>query len=119
MISCNNCSACCGPVPITYKELQEIKQEWNRLPVKKRKEIKEQKRDSRTCILLDTKTQRCSVYKSRPLLCRMFGHYKGLQCKYHPDEPLESDAKGQERIRQNGLPIGILSINITYQHLEK
>ncbi|WP_063260073.1 YkgJ family cysteine cluster protein [Bacillus cereus] len=118
MINCKNCSECCGPVPVTYKELEGIKKAWEKIPKKRREQLKLQKRKPMTCILLDTKTNKCTVYESRPLVCKMFGHYKGLQCTYHPEEVLESDGKGRKRVVENGPPVGVLSMNIDYNRIE-
>lgn len=117
-MNCKDCAACCGPVALTHRELEAIKGAWMSLGKKRREQLKAQKRERITCILLDTKTKQCSIYSARPLSCEMFGHYQGLKCEFNPNEPLASDKEGKRRIQENGMPIGTLSITIGYKQLE-
>jgi len=59
------CTDCCGPIPFT-------KWEWNRLSDKRRAK-------SITCPYAKNG---CEIYEQRPLICRLFGTVKSMQCPY-------------------------------------
>lgn len=111
LINCKGCTACCGPVPVNIKEMEEIQ---NYLKKKSNKEIKrlsKQKRESFTCMFVDTQKKRCSIYAVRPQLCRNFGYAKGLQCPFHPEYATkEFDGKFHA-------PIGVLGTTITWNNI--
>jgi hypothetical protein len=54
------CSRCCGPVPFALPE-------WSRVPHRKATRT--------TCPYVEN--DRCAIYESRPITCRLFG-YEGL-----------------------------------------
>ena len=83
--TCWNCGACCGPVPVTRNEWDAIKQAVKRMPPGERRRLQNQRRQPLTCPFRDIEKKRCSIYRVRPLLCRMYGHYPGLECSNNPD----------------------------------
>lgn len=111
MINCKNCTACCGPVPVTIKEMNEIQKELSKKSKKEIKRLSKQKRDQLTCMFVDTKNKCCSIYNARPNLCRNFGYAKGLECPYNPEYATEK-YKGEFHI-----PIGILGTTITWNNI--
>lgn len=116
-MNCENCAKCCGPVPVTQNELEHIKTKWRSLPLRVRNKIQKQKRERDTCILLDTETKQCTVYEERPLICKMYGMYKGLKCEFFPEEATGGRVEGERMVTKNGRPIGILSFTIRYDKL--
>jgi uncharacterized protein len=105
-LPCQGCKGlCCGPVSITQDDLKRIKRKLNRMPVKIREELKNQKRYSGTCIFYDIHKDRCGIYESRPKVCIMFGYYKGMACFKNP-----ALASKNSRINLEN-PIGILSLD--------
>lgn len=72
--NCKNCGMCCGPVPATEKEINIIK-----AYVRKNK-IKAKKCGLLDCCFRDEKNKKCLIYHVRPLVCRLFGVAKGLNC---------------------------------------
>lgn len=74
--NCINCGKCCGVIPITKQERQEIKEfikKHNIRPVKYN--------DILTCPFRDNKAKMCLIYPVRPVICRLFGVAKGImQC---------------------------------------
>jgi uncharacterized protein len=67
------CSECCGPVIFT-------KAEWERLPEEQRKNA-----TSLTCPY-SCEDGKCEIYEKRPLLCRLYGTVKRLECPYNAPE---------------------------------
>lgn len=116
-MNCTNCTKCCGLVPITEKELKSISKEWLRLKESERERIKSQMRNPETCIFVDTENNNCSVYKSRPLICKLFGKYKDLECEFNKDSAIYKTAR--IRTIKNGIPVGVLSLNLRYNEIEK
>lgn len=77
--SCQNCGSCCGPVPASEKEIDNIKKYIADNP-----EILSQlgKSKSLTCIFRDKRQKKCLIYPVRPLVCRLMGVAEGLVCEY-------------------------------------
>ncbi|MRB43359.1 YkgJ family cysteine cluster protein, partial [Bacillus thuringiensis] len=76
---------CCGPVSVTEDELKKIKKRIKAMPIKIREKLRNQKRYTGTCIFYDIERNRCGIYSSRPMVCKMFGYYKGMACFKNPD----------------------------------
>ena len=111
MINCKGCTACCGPVPVTIKEMNEIQKELSKKSKKEINRLSKQKRDPLTCMFVDTKNKRCSIYNARPNLCRNFGYAKGLECPYNPEYATKK-YEGELHI-----PIGVLGTTITWENI--
>ena len=77
---CKNCGACCGLVPASSAEYQEIKKYLEKHP-----EIKPTNSNAPyDCLFRDEKNHRCSIYPVRPIMCRLFGVAAGefMRCKH-------------------------------------
>lgn len=63
----------CGPVCMTVPERERIKTAmgWTELP-----------KCVDSCPCLDTITRTCNAYDARPLICRLWGTVKRLQCPH-------------------------------------
>lgn len=73
--NCKNCGGCCGPVPINADEKKHIQMYVDSHNVKVNR-----LHDKLTCkFRVDGK---CSIYPVRPMLCRLMGVVKGMDCKY-------------------------------------
>lgn len=96
------CSRCCGLLLMTEVEYDEINMYLRKMP---RQELLARRvsngsedttplfdllhsQPSLNCSLLD-RYNKCLVYPVRPLVCRMFGSYKGLRCPFD-SRPTES-----------------------------
>lgn len=79
--NCQNCGECCGPLPLDDKELSAIADY-----VSQHKDAQavaaQRKNDPLTCIYRDEQKHRCAVYPVRPLICRLMGVSKGMQCPH-------------------------------------
>ena len=99
------CFDCCGPVKLSRLEyLRCIKASGRAAEDVKQQMQNNLKQKIYTCPLLNTETNRCSVYDVRPAICRLFGVVKGeLLCPhgYAPDpSALLSDAQSREILRK-------------------
>lgn len=85
------CADCCGPVQLSRLEYHRCVKASGRTSEEVKKKMQSNlKRGNYRCPLLDTKTNRCSVYAVRPVVCRLFGIVKDeplLRCPhgYSPD----------------------------------
>ena len=73
--NCTNCGKCCGPVPATWKEIREIAAYMVKNP-----DIKPVYKDIINCHFRNDDQQKCMIYPVRPLVCRLFGVAKGMEC---------------------------------------
>lgn len=76
--NCQNCGGCCGPVPASKKEIENINKYLKDNP-KILKQLKEPK--VLTCIFRNEEHKKCLIYPVRPLVCRLMGVAKGLVCE--------------------------------------
>ncbi len=101
----DGCGRCCGPVPVTARELGRV-----RAYVKLHGIALVQHQSPLTCPLYDG--TRCTVHPARPLLCRVFGHTPRLDCVhgYNTNVP---DHVIATMVRQNGKAVGLLGDLLT------
>lgn len=87
----SHCTECCQQlIDVSESELFRIKRALRKLSEEDIHRIKNQIRDKDTCPLLDVDKGVCSVYESRPSICKAFGCYTGaLACSYNLDVKLE------------------------------
>lgn len=95
---CKNCGHCCGPIPINKVEFIEIqnfinknKPDYNKNPG-----------------ILDCKfriDKKCSIYKVRPILCRLMGVTKGMTCNFGNSKEIN----GLKFFDINAKPAGLLN----------
>lgn len=112
-LPCQGCKGlCCGPVPVTSKELTRIKMKIKRMPRKLRSNLEDQTRYFGTCIFYDQERDRCGIHSVRPEICKMFGYYKGLACFRKPELATESLPAKSEA------PVGILSVDFTWDYFK-
>ena len=77
--NCNNCGACCGMIPVTNDEMQEILKYVSRNPPALSVAAKHNM-DLSHCPFRDDEKKKCAIYPVRPLACKMFGVCAGMQC---------------------------------------
>lgn len=76
---CQNCGQCCGPVPASKREIENIRKHIANNPeVLNRVGIP----NSLTCIFRSEKEKKCLIYPVRPLVCRLMGVAEGLVCEH-------------------------------------
>ena len=80
-IGCLNCGECCGAVAATSEELLEIHRFLAMHPEARQLAIG-QSGNFLFCPFRDRRNKRCSIYKARPLLCRLMGVAALLECKF-------------------------------------
>lgn len=116
--ACTNCGSCCGPVPVSRQELTIIKEAVKKMSKKRIQQLQNQKRDTFTCLLLDTKMKRCSVYENRPKICQMFGFYQGMACPNNPSHATKSRGAGEKELKHMKQEMaGVLTTQIKWEHL--
>lgn len=116
---CENCSACCGPVPVSRNELKKIQQYIKKMP-KRLEKLKEQSRGPLACMFVDKDTNKCAIYSVRPTICRMYGYYQGMACFTNPEYATKSKAEGNKMLGlDKAAPVGILSITVTWKNILK
>ncbi|CAG9621326.1 YkgJ family cysteine cluster protein [Sutcliffiella rhizosphaerae] len=109
-LPCKGCKGmCCGPVPITQKELLKIQKAIKKMPVKKRLELRNQKRFFGTCIFFDERNDRCGIHSIRPSICQAFGYYQNLVCFKSPQ------TASAQKYETSEASIGILSVDFTWK----
>lgn len=110
-LPCKGCRGlCCGPVPVTAKELNKIKIKIKKMPEKLRSNLENQTRYVGTCIFYDLENDRCGIHSVRPEICKMFGYYKELVCFRKPELATKNIISKQEN------PVGILSVDYKWDY---
>lgn len=118
--NCQNCGECCGPIPVSHKELVQIRRNLRKKTADEIIRLKNQRREPFTCPLLDIENKRCSVYNDRPEICRMFGFYRGLECPNNKKFAKGSREEGTKRLEETEREMaGIMSIDFTWDNLIK
>jgi hypothetical protein len=115
---CQNCGHCCGPIPLRDWELSRLKKTAQEMPQETREKLKHQHRHHLTCILRDEESRMCSVYNSRPSVCRIMGTTAGLPCPMNPSAPLSSREQGRTEMG-GGKFVGVLGLDIGWSEREK
>lgn len=113
---CTNCGDCCGPVPITKQEFNQIKRYVKDFSLAKFYRLKTQTNNPLECIFRDKATNTCSIYPVRPDICKMFGFYEGMICPNNKEYRVKSKDEGHRRINKNRSKSemkGIISIDIS------
>jgi Fe-S-cluster containining protein len=109
-LPCKGCRGlCCGPVPVTEKELKDIKKKVKSMPQKYRMTLESQPRFAGTCIFFDQDNDKCGIHNARPAVCRAFGHFSNLVCFRQPEAAVSGEWQTKEK------PVGILSVNYTWR----
>jgi uncharacterized protein len=114
---CSNCGDCCGPVPVNKLELSRIQKTLRRTPKEKLNRLKNQKRDSLTCMFRDMEKNECGIYNMRPEICKMFGFYKGMVCPQNPKQATISQEEGAMKLTKGGKQAGILTLQINWDNI--
>ncbi|WP_144787739.1 YkgJ family cysteine cluster protein [Lysinibacillus fusiformis] len=113
-LPCEGCKGlCCGPVPITEKELKIIKRRLQSMPTKIRTELRHQQRFEGTCIFYDIQKDRCGIHSARPEICRMFGYYQELVCFRNPT--IATKTMKNSTLEKH---VGILSIDCRWKDFD-
>lgn len=73
---CKNCGECCGLIPASKSEIQEI-----RRYLKNHSEIRPRNQGI-ICPFRNNGLMKCDIYPVRPIICRLMGVTKGMTCKY-------------------------------------
>ncbi|MEU1552232.1 YkgJ family cysteine cluster protein [Streptomyces scabiei] len=76
------CASACGPVPVTPLERRRIAQRGHQWVDGKVISLPGGKSAGTTCSALDQKRLRCRVYEERPMVCRLWGLVKALECPW-------------------------------------
>ena len=109
-LPCNGCGGlCCGPVPVTEKELRQIKKNIRSMPHNRRSKLENQYRHYGTCIFYDLDNDKCGIHSARPSVCQAFGLHNNLVCFRKP----EAAAKGSWYAKETH--VGILSNDYTWK----
>lgn len=78
------CQESCGPIIVGAQERKEIADYLGYDPFIEKKEILEKFKDGKildyNCPMLDSGS--CSIHNIRPLICRLYGVVKGMQCRF-------------------------------------
>lgn len=78
------CSDCCGPIMMSRAELKRITEHLGHEPnfTPTEKQLLDRLAGGATldCPCLDAKTNRCTIYSIRPMICRVFGTFPELAC---------------------------------------
>lgn len=112
-LPCKGCRGlCCGPVPVTAKDLKKIKTKIKKMPNKLRSNLEDQERLTGTCIFYDLENDRCGIHSVRPEICKMFGYYENLACFRKPELATKSLPSYIES------PAGILSVDFKWDYFK-
>ena len=95
------CADCCGPVELSRLEYMRCIQVSGRTAEDVGQQMQNNlKQGIYACPLLDTKTNRCTVYDVRPAICRLFGVVKNQLICPHGYAPESSALLSDERARE-------------------
>lgn len=114
---CQNCGECCGPIPVSRKELDRIRATINRMSREEKERLKNQKRGRLTCPLRDIERRRCAVYEVRPQVCRMQGFAEQLRCPYNPNTPVMTKEAEYLQLKGIGEAVGVLGLDVGWNEL--
>lgn len=82
-LPCATChSECCGPVPVSRRELDAVIDALCDLPPEYLDRLKVMQRQPFECSLLDNEQWRCPIWEKRPAPCRLFGYVPKMQCPH-------------------------------------
>ncbi|ABP68218.1 protein of unknown function UPF0153 [Caldicellulosiruptor saccharolyticus DSM 8903] len=91
--ACLNCGACCGPVLATKSEIETVKRYVeNSISQEEQKRLLSQKKHPLVCPYRDIQMKKCAIYPVRPLICRLFGVVKEMECKYGNSYELDGES---------------------------
>lgn len=76
--NCKNCGECCGIIPASSREVEEIKSYLKEHPTVQKQAQKQSGR--LTCPFRDDKGRKCLIYPVRPIICRLMGVVDGMNC---------------------------------------
>lgn len=76
--NCCNCGVCCGVIPVSRDELKNIRIYLQFHPFVL--QYAAAHAGQVTCPFRDNAKQRCLIYEIRPIICRLFGVAKGMNC---------------------------------------
>ena len=71
---CTNCGKCCGPILMGEREYKLIKEYCIKNNIKPIYYLDD------TCFFRDEKNKKCLIYEVRPVICKLFGVTKGMEC---------------------------------------
>lgn len=119
---CRNCGECCGPVPLFDFELRKIRTAVLAMPEEERERLRTQERGSLACPLRDVEKKCCSVYSQRPIVCRQFGAFEGLECPQNKGVRLRSFEEARTEFFKQAKPgrvlVGVLGVDIGWAEIE-
>ncbi len=117
---CATCTAeCCGPVPLTASERDDIFTGVAQMTQERRARLASQERPKTTCPMVDMETHQCSTWEHRPGVCRLYGYANGLQCPYHPVGQVIAAAAVRDVLadwKANG-PVAVLGVTLGWAQL--
>lgn len=96
------CADCCGPIEMSRLEYHRcVKASGKTMQALKETMQRNLKRGDYRCVLLNPKTNQCTVYTARPAICRLFGvvNVAALHCPHGcapESSALLSDARSRE-----------------------
>ncbi|MEV5268247.1 YkgJ family cysteine cluster protein [Streptomyces werraensis] len=76
------CASACAAVPATPLERQRITARGHHWVDGERVVLADGRVAGTTCSALDQKSMRCRVYEDRPMVCRVWGLIKALECPW-------------------------------------
>lgn len=94
------CADCCGPIQLSRLEyLRCMKASGRTVKDVRQHMARNLKHKIYQCPLLNKKTNHCSVYEVRPVICRIFGVVKDLPCP-HGYGPDPADTLSEDRAHE-------------------
>ncbi|AZM47873.1 hypothetical protein DMB38_20610 [Streptomyces sp. WAC 06738] len=76
------CASACGPVPLSPLERQRIRERGFPWVDGRVVTLPLGQKGGTTCSALDVEGGRCRIYEDRPLICRIWGVVKSLECPW-------------------------------------
>ncbi|HEY8448962.1 MAG TPA: YkgJ family cysteine cluster protein [Bacillota bacterium] len=120
---CVECrSECCRSVPVRARDWQRLLVAVAAWPRAEQLRLACQARPVCMCPFVDVERWRCSVYRERPLLCRLYGYAPGLACPHAPaladrlDEPTLARRLQEDQARQGPL-VGVLGVDLDWSRI--
>lgn len=89
--NCTGCGECCGAILVTEQEMKEIQIYLATHPEVKQ-EASQREGKLLHCPFRDDDKHSCRIYPVRPLVCRLMGVCKGMNCKNGNSANINYDA---------------------------
>lgn len=103
--NCNNCGECCGLLIASKNEIKAIEEYLKTLSIFYKEQIRTQSREPLTCQFRDIDNKKCAIYPVRPMVCKLMGVAKGMQCSNGNSAEVDGMQFMDKKYLLSGMPV--------------